>query len=73
MTDDAHDAGSDETMTYKQTGVFFCGAENRLKPTSIQVYFNKISHVYKNYYLTKILMATSCCLPVSRLSKIWLE
>jgi len=53
LIDDAHDAGSDETMTYKQAGVFFRGTENRLKPAGIQVYFNKIDHFWKDYYLTK--------------------
>jgi hypothetical protein len=53
LIDNAHDAGADETITYKQAGVFFRGTENRLKPASIQVYFNKIDHIWNDYYLTK--------------------
>ena len=41
LTDKAHDAGADETMTYKQAGAFFRGTENRLKPAGIQVYFKR--------------------------------
>ena len=53
LIDNAHDAGTDETMTYKQAGVSFRGTENRLKPAGIQVHFNKIDHIWNDCNLTK--------------------
>ena len=53
LIDNAHNAGADETMTYKQAGFFFSGTENRLKPAGIQVYLNKTDHIWNDYYLTK--------------------
>lgn len=53
LIDNAHNAGADETMTYKQACFFFCGTENRLKPAGIQVYFNEIDPIWNDHYLTK--------------------
>ena len=71
LIDNAHDAGADETMTYKQAGVFFRGTENRLKPAGIFFISTRQITSGTTVILPKIAMATSCCLSISRLSKIW--
>ena len=54
LIDKAHDAGADETMTYKQAGAFFRGTENRLKPSGIQVNFKrKQNDSWQDFDLTR--------------------
>ena len=70
LIDKAHDAGADETMTYKQAGAFFRGTENRLKPADIQVYFKRKEDLsWHAVVLPEIAMVISCSLPVLRSSK----